>query len=232
MKQTATILFFLLLTLTNCSGQAKYFQPTGIKDRTQESSGKNEWFALNNKERIDGYTRIGDSIFGGEIACNVKPLKDIDVKTFKVLAGTQYAKDTNYVYYPLEQLCVDYTDCGVCYYTKFVVENATPSTFRYLGKEYATDGSNVYFRGELLQGADAATFKVIDGPEFFYFATDKQHVYRHDQIFSEADPATFHLAKDDPRNDFSKYGSKYIIADKNKVWEYTPPTQIKEIQKK
>jgi hypothetical protein len=91
MKQTATILFFLLLTLTNCNGQTKYFQPTGIKDRTQESSGRNEWVVLKDRERIDGYTRIGDSIFGGEIACNVKPLKDIDIKTFKVLAGTKFA---------------------------------------------------------------------------------------------------------------------------------------------
>jgi hypothetical protein len=186
---------------------------------------------LNNKERIDGYTRIGDSIFGGEIACNVKPLKHIDVKTFKVLTGTKFAKDTNHVYYPIEEHCIDYTDCGVCYYTKIVVENANPSTFRYLGKEYATDNVNVYFRGKLLKGADGASFKVIDGPEFFFFATDKQYVYRHDQIFTEADPATFHLAKDDPRNDFSQYSSKYIIADKNKAWEYTPPTQIKEIPK-
>jgi hypothetical protein len=115
MKQTATILFFLLAVLTDCNGQTKYFQPTGIKDRTQESSGKDEWLALNNKERIEGYTRIGDSIFGGEIGCNVKPLKDIDVKTFKVLAGTNFAKDKNHVYYPLEEHCVDYTDCGVCY---------------------------------------------------------------------------------------------------------------------
>jgi hypothetical protein len=232
MKQTATILFFLLLTLTNCNGQTKYFQPTGIKDRTQESSGRNEWVVLKDRERIDGYTRIGDSIFGGEIACNVKPLKDIDIKTFKVLAGTKFAKDTNHIYYPLEEHCIDFTDCGVCYYAKIVVENANPSTFRYLTKEYATDGSNVYFRGKLLHGADGASFKVIDGPDFFFFATDKQNVYRHDQVFSEADAATFHLAKDDPRNDFSKNGSKYIIADKNKVWEYTPPTQIKEIPKR
>ena len=232
MKQTATILVFLLLTFANCSGQTKDFQPTGIKDRTNEFSGRNEWASLNDKERVDGYTRIGDSIFGGEIACNVKPLNDIDVKTFKVLAGTKFAKDINHIYYPLAEHCIDYMDCGVCYYAKIVVENAKPSTFRYLGKEYATDGDNVYFRGELLQGADGATFKVIDGPEFFFFATDKQHVYRHDQVFSGADPATFHLAKDDPRNDFSQYGSKYIIADKNKVWEYAPPIQIKEISKK
>jgi hypothetical protein len=202
---------------------------SGIVDKTKELSGKKFWTSLNDKERIDGYTRIGDSIFGGEIACNIEPLKNIDVKTFKVLAGTKYAQDTNHVYYPIEILCVDYRDCGVCYYDKIVIENVQPKNFRYLGKDYATDGNLVFFRGRLLEGADGQTFKVIDGPIFFYFATDKNHVYKHDQIFIEADPLTFYYNKNDKRNKVSEIENRYIIADKNNVWEYTPPDQIKKI---
>jgi hypothetical protein len=232
MKRLTYIFSLFLLTLISCSGQAKYFQPTGIIDKTKELADKNIWTSLNDKERVDGYTRIGDSIFGGEIACNVKPLKNIDIKSFKVLAGTQYAKDTNHVYYPLEVSCIDYTDCGVCYYGKIIIDSANPASFQYLGKDYATDGKLVFFRGQLLAGADGATFKVIDGPQYFYFATDRYHVYKHGKFFSDADPATFYYDKTDPRNKVSEYDNRFIIGDKNNEWEYIPPDQIKKIDKK
>ena len=230
MKRLTYIFSLSLLTLTSCSGQTKYFQVTGIIDKTKELSGKNIWTPLKDKERIDGYTKVGDSIFGGEIDCNIKPLKNIDIKTFKVLAGTKYAKDTNHIYYPIETNCIDYTDCGVCYYSKVILENANPATFQYLGKDYATDGKLVFFRGQLLQGADGATFKVIEGPEYFYFATDKNSVYKHDKIFAGADPATFNYLKNDPRNKVLE--NRYIIGDKNSKWEYIPPDQIVKIAPK
>jgi hypothetical protein len=226
-----TILVIILLSiLISCKHQ--YFTPTNIKNRTKEFAGNNTWIALNDKEQIDGYTRIGNNIYGGEIACDVKPLKDIDINSFQVLPGTQYAKDKNHVYYPLETICEDYTDCGVCHYTDIIIRQANPATFRYLGKEYATDGNIVFFRGQLLQGADGASFKVIDGPEFFFFAVDKNKVYKHNDIFAAADPATFYFDKDNSNNVLTEFGSKYIITDKNKVWEYTPPDQIRELKSK
>lgn len=100
MKRLTYILALFLFTLTSCIEQSNYFEPTGIVDKTDELAGKNIWVSLNDKERIDGYTRIANSIYGGEIACNVKPLDNIDIQSFTVLAGTQYAKDTNHVYYP------------------------------------------------------------------------------------------------------------------------------------
>jgi hypothetical protein len=232
MKRLTHIFALFLLTLISCSGQSKYFEAKGIIDKTKELADKSIWTSLNDKERIDGYTRIGNSIFGGEIACNVKPLKNIDIKSFKVLAGTQYAKDTNHVYYPLEVPCIDYTDCGVCYYSKIIIESANPASFQYLGKDYATDSKLVFFRGELLSGADGATFKVIEGPQYFYFATDKHHVYKHDKIFNDADPVTFYYDKNDPRNKVSEYDNKFIIGDKSNEWEYIPPYQIKKVDKK
>lgn len=232
MKRIKNIFTLLVLTLTGCSGQTKYFVATNIKDRTQEFTNKNVWVSLNDKESIDGYTRIGESIYGGEIACNVKPLKNIDIKTFRVFTGTKYAKDANKVYYPLEILCAEYKNCGVCYYKKIIIEGANSSSFKYLSKKYATDGKLVFFRGEILQGADGATFKVIDGPKYFYFAIDKNHVYKHDKIFNEADPLTFYYDNTDPRNIVSEYDNKYIIADKNNKWEYIPPDQIKKVDKK
>ena len=230
MKILTHIFALFLLTLTSCSGQTNYFEPKGVIDKTKKLADKNVWTSLNDKERIDGYTKIGDSIFGGEIACNIKPLKDIDVKTFKVLAGTKYAKDKNYVYYPIEIICKDYKDCGVCYYSKIVLQNANSATFQYLGKDYATDGKLVFFRGKLLPDADGATFKIIEGPEYFYFATDKNSVYKHDKIFVDGDPATFNFVKNDPRNKLLEF--RYIIGDKNNKWEYIPPDKIMKIASK
>jgi len=230
MKRLSYIFVLILMTLTSCSGKTKYFQATDIVDKTKELSDKNAWTSLNNNERIDGYTKIGDSIFGGEIDCNIKPLKNIDIKTFKVLAGTKYAKDTNRVYYPKETNCIDYEDCGVCYYSKIILENANSATFQYLGKDYATDGKLVFFRGQLLLGADGATFKVIEGPQYFYFATDKINVYMHNKIFTDADPATFNYLKSEPRN--RELENRYIIGDKNSKWEYIPPDQVIKIAPK
>lgn len=231
MKNLIVVLTFSIF-LTSCIGQNKYFEPTGIVDRTAEYSKDGKiWISLKDKESVDGYTRIGDSIFGGEIACNVEPLKGIDIKTFKVMAGTNYAKDKNNVYYPLEQPCIDYEDCGVCYYGKIIMESADPENFKYLGKEYTTDGKNVYFRGELMPNADGETFKIIDGPKFFYFAVDKNYVFKHNRIFKEADSETFYYDLNDKRNIVHEYEQRFVIGDKNKEWEFIPPNTINEIKK-
>ena len=232
MKHLIIILTFSFV-LTSCRAQNNYFEPTGIIDKTAEYAADGEsWVSLKNKESIDGYTRIGDSIFGGEIACNIEPLKGIDVDTFKILPGTKHAKDKNKVYYPISIGCVDYIDCGVCYYGEIIMAGANPESFEYLGKEYATDGKNVYFRGELIKVADGQTFKVVSGPEYFYFATDKNYVFKHNEIFQSADPKTFYYDKTDKRNIVQEYDHKFIIADKNKVWEFIPPDTLNEIKKK
>jgi len=221
------------MSIANCNGQNKYFEPTGIIDKTEELiKNKISWISLNNKERVDNYTRIGDSIFCGEIACNVKPMQGIDINTFQVWAGSQYARDKNKIYYPLQTVCKDWEDCGVCYCAKCVVENAKLSTFRYLEKDYATDGISVYFRGELIIDADGTTFKVIEGPDFFYFATDKKKVYIHEKVFEGADPMTFYYDKGDSRNSESESNPRFIIGDKDNEWEFIPPRAVKKIEKK
>lgn len=125
--------------------------------------------------------------------------------------------------------CVDHDDYGVCYYEKVTVEKAKPSTFRYLGKDYATDGRYAYFRGLLIEGADGHTFRVTEGPEYLYFATDQNNVYKYGKIFKDADPSTFHYKKNDLRNNVSESDSKYIIGDNNTEWEYIPPDQVKKL---
>lgn len=220
-----------LLSFTGCYGQAKYYKPDGIVDKTDQLlKSKAGWTPLGDKERVDGYTRMGTSVFGGEIDCNIQPLKGIDIETFQVYPGTNYAKDKESVYYPIEVKCVDYENCGVCYYDKVIVERADPATFKYLGSDYATDGKFAYFRGLLIKEADGATFEVVNCPKPLFFAKDKNSVYMHNKVFKDADPSTFRYSEEDSINNTSGLDERYIIMDENDKWEYTPPDQIKKVE--
>lgn len=226
--RTKAIIFTLLILVSSCCySQTKYFQPTEIIDKTEEYvKNKVGWISLNNNERVDGYTRIGNSIYGGTIGCNVKPLTGIDINTFKVLAGSNYAKDKNHLYYPQVEESIEDVDCNASFYSEIKVRKVKPETFQYIGNDYGTDGKSVFYRGYKIEEADSKTFRIIVGPKYFYFAVDKLHVYIHDEIFKEADPATFNFDREDPRNN----EDKFIIKDKNKVWECKPPNFIKEIK--
>jgi hypothetical protein len=45
------------------------------------------------------------------------------------------------------------------------VDGADPSSFEWLGGEYAKDNFNAYCYGNKLNGADAKSFQVINGPD-------------------------------------------------------------------
>lgn len=211
------------------SCQLKSNSKARLKDSKRELTKANIWISLNEKETVDGYTKLNGLIYGGEIACDVKPLEGIDVPTFQVLPGTKYARDKNHVYYPIRISCIDYTDCGVCYYADVLIAGADPATFVYLNKEYAIDNDQVYFRGEPIKGADSRTFKVIDGPEYFFFARDRSKVYYLNHYFKEADAGSFHFDPEHPLNVNSTYEHVYIVADQHNHWEFRPPGQFKKI---
>lgn len=185
------------------------------------------WIELKNGEQIDGYSRKKNKIYCGGISCDAEPMNGVDIATFRVRPGSYYAKDKSNVYYPLETMCVDYTDCGVCYCTKFIVPNADPKTFDYIDKDYAIDDNSVFFRGEEIPAADPKTFKVIKGGKFLHFAVDSRAVYRHNQVFQEADPNTFYYDSLNPANS----ERTYIIGDKDGKWKVTLPEQIERFPK-
>lgn len=228
-QKIALLVLLAFSSYEHCIGQTKYYKPTGIIDKTDLLvKNKAQWTSIGNKECIDGYTKIDNLIYGGEINCNVKPLEEANAQTFEVYPGSRYARDISHVYYPLMENCIDYADCGVCYYSKVVVEGASPKTFSYAGKDYAIDGNKVFYRGKILKDADGSTFSVIEGPEYFYVGKDKNHVYIHDEVFKDADPSTFHLDLKDNRNDFT--ASIYVIGDKNNTWLLSAPDQIEVIK--
>src|SRR5690606_39061029 len=78
--------------------------------------GSNTWVKLFEKESLDNYFIYEDSVYGGETGCRNRPFKNADLQSFEVLAGTGYARDKNFLYYPISVICIDYRDCGVCYF--------------------------------------------------------------------------------------------------------------------
>lgn len=192
------------------------------------SPERKSWTGLREGQSIDGYTRKDNHIYCGEVGCGAKPMVGVDVVSFKVCPGSKYTKDSLHVYYPISIDCIDYATCGVCACSKYVISNLVVKDFNYLGKDYATDKVKVFFRGQELLGADGKSFRVIDGPEFFYFAVDKNKVYKHNQVFPGADPATFYYDQSDKRND--EAWNHYNIADKRHRWLFVPPDKIKMIK--
>ena len=60
------------------------------KDKKYNYKSKGEWVHLKNGETIDGYTRIGDSIYGGYgvsiyLHTTMPALKGVDVSSFMYL---------------------------------------------------------------------------------------------------------------------------------------------------
>ena len=227
--KTASLIIIVILQISGCwLITNNYYVPPEITNINENypKEGK-EWVKLNNQESTEWFSRIDSVVYCGEIFCNIEPMKNVDANSFEVIPNSNYARDKNNVYYPIEIPCIDYSDCGVCYCGKYVLENTNPNTFKYLGKDYAIDKNLVFFRGRKLNNADGETFEIIKGGEFFYFAKDKSHVYKHDKIFEEADAKTFYFDKKDERNK-----TKTIVGDKNHEWEYQAPDKLIKLKKK
>ena len=113
------------------------------KYREFKSIGK--WKSLCNNESVGMYTRIGNKIYGGNatgIAINklTSPLNGVDVESFKVCIGSDYAKDKNHVYYPIRMMCSDADTYGGCFFVEYIVKDVSSENFKYIGNQYGTDG--------------------------------------------------------------------------------------------
>ena len=137
-------IFIILLLLVACKPYDDY------KER-------GHWKQLKENERIGFYWRHNDKIYAalGDSAVlikYVKPMEDVDITTFYVNKETtngmeNYAKDKKNVYYPLHAICVDADSYGYEYATEPIVEDAFPSSFRYIGDGKGTDGYTMYKYG-------------------------------------------------------------------------------------
>ena len=105
-----------------------------------------------------------DSVNGG-----LKEMKYvIDIKTFKFYSYAYWGdKNRVYEFTPM-------SDGGTVRY----VENADPKTFNVFGETpYGSDKNHVYYKGEILEGADIRTFKIIMNKGIPELAKDKHTYY-------------------------------------------------------
>ncbi len=92
---------------------------------------------------------------------------DSDPDSFERL-NSSYFKDKNYVYFKSSGSV-----------TEGHIEGADPATFVTLDTfHYAKDENNVYYDGEIIEGADLGTFEYLE----FGLAKDKNHTYKDGQI--------------------------------------------------
>jgi hypothetical protein len=180
-----------------------------------------KWTMLKNNENVGEYINQNDKLYCGSTSSH--PMENVDSNTFEVLSNSGYARDTSHVYYPIKMLCVDGTDFGYCYCVEYVLEGALPSKFKYLGKDYATDGHKVFFRGGLVPGAVGNSIQLVKGPIFLFSIKDANNVFIYKTILEAADPDSFHYWKTVGYN-------TYLLKDKKHIWEFAPPNFPKLIK--
>jgi hypothetical protein len=69
------------------------------------------------------------------------------------------------------------------------IDGADPATFEVLQGAYATDHERVYHFADQIAGADPQTFRVLNAD--FGCSADARRAYYRDSVVAEADPSTF-----------------------------------------
>lgn len=111
-----------------------------------------KWEYLSDGESYGLYNRIGNHIYGGYTVSNSDiinhtPLSGVDIKTFQVCKGGDYAKDVNHLYFPIELIYNEGED--ECWFgDKYIVNGVNPEKFKFLGmysgENYGICGLKMY----------------------------------------------------------------------------------------
>ena len=84
-------------------------------------------------------------------------------------------------------------DTGTVHVNGNPIEGADPATFHVLQGAYATDAERVFYFTDRIAGADMASFRVLDGP----YAADATRVYWMGKPIEGADPQSFRVLNSD-----------------------------------
>lgn len=111
------------------------------------------WVRLTEGQYLDGYFIYNNEVYGSYVSgpqdykyC--EPLQGVDTESFLVCAGTGYAKDKDFVYFPIFITCEDSENWSLCYFEDYIVKNANPANFSYLGNGYAVSGRRLFYEGK------------------------------------------------------------------------------------
>ena len=145
------LLFFIIAIICIC------FFVFYKQDRFED---KGIWVKLSEDIPEGGYLLHNNYVYGCYLDTlsdidKIPPLKGVDVSTFEVCKGTEYARDKNRVYYPVRTISIDGEDFGYTYFEEYILkkeylygllsDDANPKSFKYIGEGYAIDG-NIMFR--------------------------------------------------------------------------------------
>jgi hypothetical protein len=110
------------------------------------------WYELPDSTAIGFYFRMGDSIYCAltSVPHQIFAMKGVDVATFKVNSVSDYAKDANHVYYPMDITYYDAYDWYADIAGRYVVEDADVASFKYIGADLAMDRKHLYHSGDLI----------------------------------------------------------------------------------
>jgi hypothetical protein len=75
------------------------------------------------------------------------------------------------------------------FYFDAPILGADASTLRTLGGPYAVDAQRVYWMGQVIDGADPASFTVLNAN--FECSADRGHAYHRQSVIADADPSSF-----------------------------------------
>jgi len=213
----------------------------GYAQHTIEDRDTTEWIPLKDGEVREPYKRIGNQIYPFQNNCmERRRLKNVDIETFRVHINACYAKDKNTLYY-ISGICCgcgeDYVRdwvCGLCWrdgrnvcsfcFEGPIVPNVNPNTFTVLNRgekgNYGTDGSNVYYGGVIIRGADIHSFEILDKS----YSKDKNAVFYGDNKVEGADVKSFRVFNDEnfkwgaaDKNHLYRMGEKFTDANPNTV---------------
>lgn len=124
-----------------------------------------EFNASSNLDAVSGklFTKEGHIVIGGMIA-SCAELMDLEKRQFVSSVGMKYVdeylKSKDAVYYLASADSYFFDSTGRVAYLKPITRDV--KHFRILGREFSTDGSGIYYRDNLIPGADVSTFVVRD----------------------------------------------------------------------
>jgi len=109
-------------------------------------------------------------------------IDSIDIETFREMPITSksandsvFSHDKNRVFF-----CAELKENNPC----SPLPDSDPGSFEYIGKYFSKDMRSVFFRGELVKGADAATFEIFEADDHkgLYRARDANRIYEIQRI--------------------------------------------------
>lgn len=143
----------LLFFSPSCKEHSVNVDPFGLRG---EVTGF--WLPLFENDTLEVYVNTGTAIHLGDPSFEITRIPEANLSSFQVWVDSQYARDSLFVYFPIDIECEVIENEFTCYSTEYIVENADATTFRYLGNGYATDGNELYINGRIVEGNNGEGF--------------------------------------------------------------------------